>query len=67
MNLARVPRLSEAEAAQALRGLSGWQIVAGKLHREYTFADFNEAFGFMARAALASSNPMSEALAAPYL
>jgi len=32
----------------------GWTEVAGKLHRELTFADFSEAFGFMARVALAA-------------
>ena len=32
----------------------GWSIVDGKLHRELTFADFSEAFGFMARVALAA-------------
>ena len=31
---------------------SGWSIAGGKLHRELTFADFSEAFGFMARVAL---------------
>lgn len=31
---------------------TGWAEVGGKLHRELTFADFNEAFGFMARVAL---------------
>ena len=30
----------------------GWEIRDGKLHREFRFADFNEAFGFMTRAAL---------------
>ena len=30
----------------------GWTVVDGKLHRELTFADFSEAFGFMARVAL---------------
>lgn len=32
----------------------GWSIVDGKLHRELTFGDFSEAFGFMARVALAA-------------
>ncbi len=32
----------------------GWAIVDGRLHREFTFADFSEAFGFMSRAALAA-------------
>lgn len=30
----------------------GWSEVAGRLHRELEFADFAEAFGFMARVAV---------------
>jgi 4a-hydroxytetrahydrobiopterin dehydratase len=33
---------------------AGWSIVDGKLHREFTFKDFAEAFGFMTRVALAA-------------
>ncbi|CEG10148.1 Putative pterin-4-alpha-carbinolamine dehydratase [Afipia felis] len=46
--------LSEAARKDALAGLSGWSEAAdGKaLNRTFTFRDFNEAFGFMARAAL---------------
>ena len=32
----------------------GWEVVDGKLHRELSFDDFSEAFGFMARVALAA-------------
>ena len=32
--------------------VAGWTVVDGKLHRELTFADFAEAFGFMTRVAL---------------
>lgn len=32
----------------------GWEVVDGRLHRELTFADFSEAFGFMTRVALAA-------------
>ena len=32
--------------------VAGWQVVGGKLHRELVFADFSQAFGFMARVAL---------------
>jgi len=46
--------LSPAEVESRLAGLDGWSLVEGKLHRELGFADFNEAFGFMARAALAA-------------
>lgn len=30
----------------------GWEVVDDHLHRELRFADFSEAFGFMARVAL---------------
>lgn len=32
----------------------GWNVVGDHLHREIAFTDFNEAFGFMARVALAA-------------
>ena len=37
---------------EAVSGLSGWVIQDGKLHKEYVFADFVEAFAFMSGAAL---------------
>ena len=46
-------KLSDAQLHSALTGLSGWEVVQGKLHREYKFADFTHAFGFMATAATA--------------
>lgn len=45
-------RLTDSEVAAALRRLEGWSLAGGKLHREYRFADFVHAFGFMAAAAL---------------
>lgn len=33
---------------------AGWTLVGGKLHREFRFADFSAAFGFMSRCALAA-------------
>ena len=43
------------EQINALPGeLSGWRLENGKLQRELRFADFSEAFGFMARVALAA-------------
>ena len=47
-------RLGEAEIQAALRELPGWSYAAGKLHREFKFADFSAAFGFMSRVALAA-------------
>lgn len=46
-------KLTDSEVQEALAGLSGWSVVAGKLHREYRFPDFIHAFGFMATSALA--------------
>jgi 4a-hydroxytetrahydrobiopterin dehydratase len=41
---------------EALKSLPGWSAVAGReaIGRTFTFRDFNEAFGFMTRAALAA-------------
>jgi 4a-hydroxytetrahydrobiopterin dehydratase len=47
-------RLSTEARKSALKELSGWTDMAGReaIARTFTFKDFNEAFGFMARAAL---------------
>ena len=45
-------RLDDAEIERALAELPGWELASGKLHREFRFADFSEAFGFMSRCAL---------------
>lgn len=44
-------KLTDAEISQALAGLEGWKVQAGKLHREYRFPDFAHAIGFMMTAA----------------
>jgi 4a-hydroxytetrahydrobiopterin dehydratase len=46
-------KLTDAKLQDALTALPEWRIVKGKLHREYKFADFVYAFGFMTTAALA--------------
>jgi len=48
----RPKKLSDDEIAGALPSLGGWSVVNGKLHREYRFANFVEAFGFMASVSL---------------
>jgi 4a-hydroxytetrahydrobiopterin dehydratase len=45
-------RLADEQVRARLGEIPGWDLVAGKLHRELRFADFVEAFGFMARLAL---------------
>jgi 4a-hydroxytetrahydrobiopterin dehydratase len=46
-------KLDEQQMAQALAGLPGWTLAQGKLHREYRFASFAHAMGFMTTAAFA--------------
>jgi 4a-hydroxytetrahydrobiopterin dehydratase len=47
-------KLDPAALAGALRGLPEWRKVEGRdaITRTWTFADFNQAFGFMTRVAL---------------
>lgn len=47
------PRALSADEINArLAALDGWALENGKLHREFVFANFIEAFGFMTSAAL---------------
>jgi 4a-hydroxytetrahydrobiopterin dehydratase len=47
-------RLDPAALALALESLPDWHEVEGRgaIHRKFAFANFNEAFGFMARVAM---------------
>lgn len=45
-------KLSEEQVQSALVDLPGWEVKDGKLHKDFEFKNFNEAFGFMTRAAL---------------
>jgi 4a-hydroxytetrahydrobiopterin dehydratase len=49
-------KLSAAERDAALVDLPGWTPVEGRdaIHKSFTFKDFNAAFGFMTRIALAA-------------
>jgi 4a-hydroxytetrahydrobiopterin dehydratase len=49
--MARPARLTDDEISNALGDLPGWELRDGKLHREFEFADFSRAFGFMAACA----------------
>jgi 4a-hydroxytetrahydrobiopterin dehydratase len=48
------PKLTDAEIAAALARLPGWSRVEGRsaIAKNYQFADFNAAWGFMSRVAL---------------
>ena len=47
-------RLSAESRRSALKDLPGWKELSGReaIERTFVFKDFNEAFGFMSRAAL---------------
>jgi len=45
-------RLSELEIKEELKQLSEWSVKNEKLHKEFKFDNFNQAFGFMTRAAM---------------
>jgi 4a-hydroxytetrahydrobiopterin dehydratase len=48
--------LSTDELNQALKELDGWSLKEGKLHRQFQFKSFVEAFGFMSSLALVSES-----------
>ena len=45
-------RLSSESIDHELKNLKGWAVVNNKIHKEFQFDDFNQAFGFMTRAAM---------------
>ncbi|HJM79164.1 MAG TPA: 4a-hydroxytetrahydrobiopterin dehydratase [Nitrosopumilus sp.] len=45
-------KLSESDIIEKLKKLEGWTIDDNKLHKEFEFDSFNQAFGFMSRAAM---------------
>lgn len=45
-------RLTDGEIEEALAALPDWTVENGKLNREFRFASFIEAFGFMTSAAI---------------
>ncbi len=50
--MGKIEKLSDEQIQARLADIPGWQIVAGKLHREFQFKNFVEAFGFMTSLAL---------------
>jgi 4a-hydroxytetrahydrobiopterin dehydratase len=54
MNRTKMDRASIEKALSTLNASASapWTVVDGKLHKEFRFADFIEAFGFMSKAAL---------------
>jgi 4a-hydroxytetrahydrobiopterin dehydratase len=47
-----IEKMSTEQVMAELETLAGWELKAGKLHRELKFKSFMEAFGFMTQVAL---------------
>lgn len=45
-------KLSSEQISEELKNLPGWSVKEEKMHKDFEFGDFNEAFGFMTRAAM---------------
>jgi len=45
-------KLSQTDIDEELKSLQGWSVKNEKLHKEFQFDSFNQAFGFMTRAAM---------------
>lgn len=50
--MSRRDRLDDAAVETKLDTLDGWSLDDGRLHRQFEFADFVQAFGFMTSVAL---------------
>jgi 4a-hydroxytetrahydrobiopterin dehydratase len=49
--MVRPAPLTDDELSAAIADLDGWEVLDGKLHKQFRFGDFGCAFGFMAAAA----------------
>jgi 4a-hydroxytetrahydrobiopterin dehydratase len=47
-----IRKATEAEIQDLIAKLDAWTVESGKLHREYKFPNFVQAFGFMTQVAL---------------
>jgi len=55
-SMSRPQKLTPDDLTTRMAALPGWTLLDGKLHREFEFRDFVEAFGFMTRAALVAES-----------
>jgi 4a-hydroxytetrahydrobiopterin dehydratase len=45
-------KLSDEQIKAELVNLNGWSVKGGKLHKDFVFANFVDAFGFMTKASM---------------
>ncbi len=50
--MSEAAKLTETQIGEAVAALDGWELRDGKLHREFKFKNFVEAWAFMSRVAL---------------
>jgi 4a-hydroxytetrahydrobiopterin dehydratase len=51
-----IEKATEEEIQAFIEEMADWTLENGKLHREYVFRDFVQAFGFMAQVALVAES-----------
>jgi 4a-hydroxytetrahydrobiopterin dehydratase len=56
MDMAQIAALSQSKLQEEVAQLANWQVKGGKLHAEFRFEDFVEAFAFMTKVALAAES-----------
>ena len=49
-------KLTEAEIAEQMKNLPGWELGADRILRKFRFKDFVEAFGWMTSVAIVAEN-----------
>jgi len=49
-------KIDASEIQERLKEFSGWSVKDGKLHRDFQFDSFVQAFGFMAKVALSAES-----------
>ncbi|MFQ5614239.1 MAG: 4a-hydroxytetrahydrobiopterin dehydratase [Anaerolineae bacterium] len=47
-----VEKMTAAQIEAGLKGLAGWELKEGKLHRQLKFKNFAQAWGFMTQVAM---------------
>ena len=47
-----ITKLTDEQIKKELTSLTGWSVMNGKIHKDFVFTDFVEAFGFMSKAAI---------------
>ena len=47
-----ITKLTDEQIKKEITSLTGWSVMNDKIHKDFVFTDFVEAFGFMSKAAI---------------